>query len=37
MRSPVKFFLIFLIFIIHAQSQQQLGQWKSFTDMKSVR
>jgi ligand-binding sensor domain-containing protein len=30
--------IIFLFFLsIHAQSQQHIGQWKSFTDMKSVR
>jgi len=32
-----KFFLLFLFLILHAQSQQPVGQWKSFTDMKSVR
>jgi ligand-binding sensor domain-containing protein len=32
-----KFFLAFLFLIVHAQSQQHVGQWKSFTDMKSVR
>jgi ligand-binding sensor domain-containing protein len=31
------FFLIVFFFITHAQSQQHIGQWKSFTDMKSVR
>jgi ligand-binding sensor domain-containing protein len=30
--------LFFLFFIsLNAQSQQQIGEWKSFTDMKSVR
>ena len=32
-----KFFLAFLFFVVYAQSQQHVGQWKSFTDMKSVR
>jgi ligand-binding sensor domain-containing protein len=32
-----KFFLAFLLLIVYAQSQQHVGQWKSFTDMKSVR
>jgi ligand-binding sensor domain-containing protein len=32
-----KFFLAFLFLIVYAQSQQHVGQWKSFTDMKSVR
>jgi hypothetical protein len=31
------FIFAFLFLIIHAQSQQQVGEWKSFTDMKSVR
>jgi ligand-binding sensor domain-containing protein len=29
--------LAFLFLIVHAESQQHVGQWKSFTDMKSVR
>jgi ligand-binding sensor domain-containing protein len=32
-----KFFFAFLFLIVNAQSQQHIGQWKSFTDMKSVR
>jgi ligand-binding sensor domain-containing protein len=32
-----KFFLTFLFLIVYAQSQQHVGQWTSFTDMKSVR
>jgi ligand-binding sensor domain-containing protein len=32
-----KFLFAFLFFMVHAQSQQHVGQWKSFTDMKSVR
>ncbi|MCX6123107.1 MAG: hypothetical protein NTX44_15950 [Ignavibacteriales bacterium] len=32
-----KFFLAFLFLIMYAQGQQHVGQWKSFTDMKSVR
>jgi ligand-binding sensor domain-containing protein len=32
-----KFFLAFLFLVLSAQSQQHVGQWKSFTDMKSVR
>ena len=32
-----KFFFAFLFLIVYAQSQQHVGQWKSFTDMKSVR
>ncbi len=34
-RTTIIFFL--LILSLDAQSQQQIGQWKSFTDMKSVR
>ncbi|MGA3287193.1 MAG: hypothetical protein ABSD46_07190 [Bacteroidota bacterium] len=34
-RTTIIFFLLLLS--IDAQSQQQIGQWKSFTDMKSVR
>jgi ligand-binding sensor domain-containing protein len=34
-RTTIIFFL--LILSIDAQSQQHIGQWKSFTDMKSVR
>jgi ligand-binding sensor domain-containing protein len=34
-RTTIVFFLLLLS--IDAQSQQQIGQWKSFTDMKSVR
>ena len=31
------FLFVFIFLIVHAQSQQHVGQWKSFTDMKSVR
>ncbi len=31
------FIFAFLFLIIYAQSQQHVGEWKSFTDMKSVR
>ena len=33
----LKLYFIFLFLILHAQSQQHVGQWKSFTNMKSVR
>jgi hypothetical protein len=32
-----KIFLVFLFLTVHAQSQQHVGEWRSFTDMKSVR
>ena len=32
-----KFTLFFLVLIVHAEGQRHVGQWKSFTDMKSVR
>jgi ligand-binding sensor domain-containing protein len=34
-RTTIIFFL--LVLSLHAQSQQRIGQWKSFTDMKPVR
>ena len=37
MHRILKFFFIFLFLAVHVQSQQHVGQWKSFTDMKSVR
>ena len=37
MHYILKLFLPLLFLIISAQSQQHIGQWKSFTDMKSVR
>jgi len=32
-----KFFLALIVLMVYAQSQQHVGQWKSFTAMKSVR
>jgi len=37
MHRILKFFLALVFLIVYAQSQQHVGQWKSFTDMKSVR
>jgi ligand-binding sensor domain-containing protein len=37
MRHILKLLLPLLFLVVSAQSQQHIGQWKSFTDMKSVR
>ena len=37
MQRLSKIFLLVFFLLFHARSQQQVGQWKSFTDMKSVR
>jgi ligand-binding sensor domain-containing protein len=36
MHRIIKIFFVFLSFLVYARSQQYVGQWKSFTDMKTV-